>query len=81
MEDAGSNNLYHEKVVLHHFKDEEEDLLYVVGGFGHTAPSSPQPGALYSKYHPGVNTNEQHTFSLTTRECCFSSAPNLVIMQ
>ena len=64
-----------------HFKDEEEDLLYVVGGFGHTAPSSPQPGAQYSKYHPGVNTNEQHIFSLTTRESCFGSAPNLVVMQ
>ena len=31
-----------------HFTDGEEDLLYVVGGFGHAVPSSPQPEAQYS---------------------------------
>ena len=35
-----------------HFTDGEEDLLYVMGGYGHTAPSSPQHGAQYIKYYP-----------------------------
>ena len=30
-----------------HFTYGEEDLLYVVGGWGHPAPSSPQHGAQY----------------------------------
>ena len=50
----------------------EEDLLYVVGGYGHTAPSSPQHGAQYqfSYMCSGnvFNTNEQHIFSLSTSE-------------
>ena len=39
-----------------HFIDEEEDLLYVVGGLGHAVPSSPQQhGAQYQpdKYGDG----------------------------
>ena len=52
-----------------HFTDEEEDLLYVVGGKGHVAPSSPQHGAQYRQYPSGgVYTNEQHIFSLSTSE-------------
>ena len=48
-----------------HFTDEDEDLLFVVGGFGLT-PSSHQGGAQESYDH--VYTNEQHIFSLSTRE-------------
>ena len=33
-----------------HFTYGEEDLLYVVGGQGHAAPSSPQRGAQYQQY-------------------------------
>ena len=52
-----------------HFTDEEEDLLYVVGGWGHAAPSSPQHEAQYQRaYGSGVRTNEQHIFSLSTSE-------------
>ena len=52
-----------------HFTDGEEDLLYVVGGRGHAAPSSPQHGAQYQQYGiSGVRTNEQHIFSLSTSE-------------
>ena len=51
-----------------HFTDEEEDLLYVVGGYGHAAPSSPQHGAQYQPTGFGVRTNEQHIFSLSTSE-------------
>ena len=53
-----------------HFTDGEEDLLYVVGGYGHAAPSSPQHGAQYQPaYGSGnVHTNEQHIFSLSTSE-------------
>ena len=51
------------------FSDGEEDLLYVVGGYGHAAPSSPQHGAQYQPvYGGGVRTNEQHIFSLSTSE-------------
>ena len=49
-----------------HFIDEEEDLLYVVGGIGYPVPSSPQHGAQYQQYGGGVSTNEQHIFSLST---------------
>ena len=41
------------------FKDEEEDFLFVVGGYGPT-PSSHHSGAQY-QYN---RTNEQHMFSL-----------------
>ena len=52
-----------------HFTYGEEDLLYVVGGYGHAAPSSPQRGAQYHQYGSGhVRTNEQHIFSLSTSE-------------
>ena len=52
-----------------HFTYGEEDLLYVVGGWGHAAPSSPQHGAQYQQYPSGgVRTNEQHIFSLSTSE-------------
>ena len=52
-----------------HFTDGEEDLLYVVGGYGHAAPSSPQLGAQYQQTKHGfVHTNEQHIFSLSTSE-------------
>ena len=52
-----------------HFTDGEEDLLYVVGGWGHAAPSSPQRGAQYQQYgNGGMSTNEQHIFSLSTSE-------------
>ena len=45
------------------FKDGEEDILFVVGGYG-TTPSSCQPGAQYDSGY----TNEQHMFSLNTSE-------------
>ena len=51
-----------------HFTDREEDLLYVVGGYGHAAPSSPQHGAQYQPEGDRVRTNEQHIFSLSTSE-------------
>ena len=50
------------------FTDREEDLLYVVGGWGHAAPSSSQHGAQYQPVYGGVRTNEQHIFSLSTSE-------------
>ena len=52
-----------------HFTYGEEDHLYVVGGWGHDVPSSPQHGAQYEQYPSGgVRTNEQHIFSLSTSE-------------
>ena len=51
-----------------HFTDGEEDLLYVVGGWGHAVPSSPQHGAQYLPVYSSVRTNEQHIFSLSTSE-------------
>ena len=51
-----------------HFTDGEEDLLYVVGGWGPAVPSSPQHGAQYQPDGSGVCTNEQHIFSLSTSE-------------
>ena len=52
-----------------HFTDGEEDHLYVVGGWGHPPPSSPQHGAQYQPTSiDRVRTNEQHIFSLSTSE-------------
>ena len=53
-----------------HFTDGEEDLLYVVGGWGHPVPSSPQHRAQCQQdtYGGSVRTNEQHIFSLSTSE-------------
>ena len=50
------------------FKNGEEDILYIVAGYGPT-PSYHQPGAQY-KGVTGVNfrCNEQHMFSLSTSE-------------
>ena len=48
------------------FKDGEEDILYIVAGFGLT-PSYPQPGAQYEG-SDRVWCNEQHMFSLSTSE-------------
>ena len=48
------------------FKDGEENILFVVGGFSGT-PSFRQPGADY-KYHYAnitVRCNEQHMFTLS----------------
>ena len=47
-----------------HFTD-EEDLLFVVGGYGHT-PFSYQFGTQYTQSY--VRTNEQHIFCLSTSE-------------
>ena len=51
------------------FKDGEEDILYIVAGYGPT-PSYHQPGAQYeAAYISGrVRCNEQHMFSLSTSE-------------
>ena len=50
------------------FKDGEEDILFVVGGYG-TSPSSHQPGAQYAKVTDvRVKCNEQHMFTLSTSE-------------
>ena len=50
-----------------HFTDEEEDLLFVVGGCGPT-PSARQRGAQYKQSVSYVYTNEQHIFCLSTSE-------------
>ena len=50
-----------------HFTDEEEDLLFVVGGYGPT-PSSHQHEAQYKQSGCYVYTNEQHIFCLSTSE-------------
>ena len=50
-----------------HFTDEEEDLLFVVGGCG-PVPSSRQRGAQYRQFWGYVYTNEQHIFCLSTSE-------------
>ena len=51
-----------------HFTDKEEDLLFVVGGYG-PIPSSLQHGAQYKKARHGyVHINEQHIFCLSTSE-------------
>ena len=65
-EDGAPMKKYHCGMV--HFTDGEEDLLYVVGGLGHTVPSSPQHGALYQLKYGGILTNEQHIISLSTSE-------------
>ena len=51
------------------FKDGEEDILYVVAGWGPT-PSYRQPGAQYKGGGTSdrVRCNEQHMFSLSTSE-------------
>ena len=50
------------------FKDGEEDILYVVAGFGRT-PSYRQPGAQYEATGSDrVRCNEQHMFSLSASE-------------
>ena len=52
------------------FKDGEEDVLYIVAGFGPT-PSYRQPGAQYEATagtRDRVRCNEQHMFSLSTSE-------------
>ena len=50
------------------FKDGEEDILYVVAGYGST-PSYRQPGAQYeAAFGAYVRCNEQHMFSLSTSE-------------
>ena len=52
------------------FKDGEEDILYIVAGYGPT-PSYRQPGAQYkanSTVRDRVYCNEQHMFSLSTSE-------------
>ena len=52
---------------LVHFTDEEEDLLFLVGGYGPT-PSFRQCGARYKGGMRYVRTNEQHIFCLSTSE-------------
>ena len=50
------------------FKDGEEDILYIVAGYG-PIPSYHQPGAQYEAYTSHhVLCNEQHMFSLSTSE-------------
>ena len=49
------------------FKDGEEDILYIVAGYGPT-PSYHQPGAQYEAFVDLVFCNEQHMFSLSTSE-------------
>ena len=50
------------------FRDGEEDILYVVAGYG-PAPSYRQPGAQYEAAGTGYNRcNEHHMFSLSTSE-------------
>ena len=51
------------------FKDGEENMLFVVGGFGGT-PSFRQPGADYKCHYADVTVrcNEQHMFTLNTGE-------------
>ena len=50
------------------FKDGDEDILYVVAGWGPT-PSYRQPGAHYkAAVSDRVRCNEQHMFSLSTSE-------------
>ena len=50
-----------------HFTDQEEGLLFAVGGRGST-PTSRQQGAQYQKDGIFARTNEQHIFSLFTCE-------------
>ena len=73
-EDGAPMQKYHGGMV--HFtaaaaEKPEEDLLYVVGGWGLAAPLAPQHGARYRRkdyLYGGVCTNEQHIFSLSTSE-------------
>ena len=50
-----------------YFSDEEEDLLYIVGGVG-LSPQQQQPGAQYMHNGMLLYSNEQHLFSLSTSE-------------
>ena len=51
------------------FKDGEENILYIVAGYGPTS-SYYQPGAQYEAItNDRVICNEQHMFSLSTSEC------------
>ena len=54
-----------------HFTDEEEDLLFVVGGAGPIELEGPyfnQPGAEYQDGSGYMHTNEQHIFCLSICE-------------
>ena len=50
------------------FRDEEEDMLFAVGGMGNGLPAlSQQSGAQYDRVNAvDTETNEQHVFSLRT---------------
>ena len=48
------------------FKDGEENILFVVGGFGCKSSSHGQPGAQYEKFYNDMfRCNEQHIFTLS----------------
>ena len=52
-----------------HFTEGEEDLLFVVGGYGRAGLSLPQLGAQYYQLPGGyARTNEVNIFSLSTSE-------------
>ena len=53
---------------LVHFTDEEEGLLFVVGGYGEVLPHPQQRGAQYQRTDNHLSTNEQHIFCLSTSE-------------
>ena len=53
---------------LVHFTDEDEDLLFVVGGYGEVLPHPRQHGAQYQRTDNILSTNEQHIFCLSTSE-------------
>ena len=48
------------------FKDGEENILFVVGGFGCTSLSHHQPGVQYERFYNDMfRCNEQHIFTLS----------------
>ena len=50
-----------------HFTEGEEQLLFVIGGYGHAIPTFPPLGAQYYQLpHGYVRTNEENIFSLST---------------
>ena len=52
-----------------HFMEEEEYLLFVVGGYGRAGLSLPQLGAHYYQLPGGyAHTNEENIFSLSMSE-------------
>ena len=52
------------------FKELDEDILFVVGGWGSAASTAArQKGACYETKSNLPATNEQHMFSLSTGEC------------